>query len=155
MKCPKCSSDDNKVVDTRDAREGMAIRRRRECLECGYRFSTIEEVLREGVYVLKRDGRRERFDREKILGGISKAIEKRPIEAERINRMLADVLYALEKNYDVEIPSQAIGELIMERLKTLDSIAYVRYASVYKQFRDIEELEQDLAALRKERKERG
>ena len=147
MRCPKCTSSDTKVLDTRTSKNETSIRRRRECLECGHRFTTIEEVLRADLQVVKRDGRREDFDRAKMLGGLKKAVEKRPIDVMQIEMLIADVLAALEKEYDHEIPARAIGEQIMTRLKHLDQIAYVRYASVYKDFRDLAELAQEINAL--------
>ncbi len=148
MRCPKCTSLETKVLDTRTGKGETSIRRRRECLNCGYRFTTIEEVLRADLQVVKRDGRREEFDRNKMLGGLRKAVEKRPIDVMQIEMLVADVLAALEKEYDHEIPSQAIGEQIMLRLKHLDQIAYVRYASVYKDFRDLGELAQEIMELK-------
>jgi transcriptional repressor NrdR len=148
MRCPKCASLETKVLDTRTGKNENSIRRRRECLSCGYRFTTVEEVLRADLQVVKRDGRREEFDRNKMLAGLRKAVEKRPIDVMQIEMMVADVLAALEREYDQEIPSQAIGEQIMLRLRHLDQIAYVRYASVYKDFRDIGELAQEINELR-------
>jgi len=154
MRCPKCTSLDTKVLDTRTGKNETSIRRRRECLECGYRFTTIEEVLRADLQVVKRDGRREDFDRAKMLGGLKKAVEKRPIDVMQIEMLVADVLASLEKEFDHEIPAKAIGEQIMARLKHLDQIAYVRYASVYKDFRDIAELAREVNEL-KESSEHG
>ena len=148
MRCPKCASLETKVLDTRTGKNETSIRRRRECLDCEYRFTTIEEVLRADLQVVKRDGRREDFDRNKILGGLKKAVQKRPIDVMQIEMLIADVMTALEKEYDHEIPAQAVGELIMQRLKHLDQIAYVRYASVYKDFRDLSELAQEILDLR-------
>ena len=148
MRCPKCTSPETKVLDTRIGKNETSIRRRRECLECGYRFTTIEEVLHADLQVIKRDGRREDFDRGKISGGLRKAVEKRPIDVLQIEMLVADVLAALEREYDHEIPSQAIGEHIMQRLKHLDQIAYVRYASVYKDFRDLSELAEEISSLK-------
>jgi transcriptional repressor NrdR len=148
MRCPKCSSLEIKVLDTRTGKNETSIRRRRECLDCEYRFTTIEEVLRADLQVIKRDGRREDFDRAKMVGGLKKSVEKRPIDAIQIEMLVADVLAALEKEYDHEIPSQAIGEFIMMRLKHLDQIAYVRYASVYKDFRDLSELAKEITDLK-------
>jgi transcriptional repressor NrdR len=149
MRCPKCASIETKVRDTRTGTSETSIRRRRECLDCGYRFTTIEEVLRADLQVVKRDGRREDFDRAKLLGGLKKAVQKRPIDVMQIEMLIADVLASLEKEYDHEIPSQAIGECVMQRLKHLDQIAYVRYASVYKDFRDLTELAQEILDLKK------
>lgn len=148
MRCPKCTSANTKVLDTRTSKNETSIRRRRECLECGYRFTTIEEVLRADLQVVKRDGRREDFDRAKMLGGLKKAVQKRPIDVMQIEMLVADALSALEKEYDHEIPAKAVGEQIMTRLKYLDKIAYVRYASVYKDFRDLDELAEEIDALK-------
>lgn len=147
MRCPKCTSLETKVLDTRTGKNETSIRRRRECLDCGARFSTIEEVLRADLQIVKRDGRREDFDRNKILGGLKKAVEKRPIDAMQIEMLVADVLAALEREHDHEIPAKAVGEQIMNQLKQLDKIAYVRYASVYKDFRDLAELAREINAL--------
>ena len=147
MRCPKCASLETKVLDTRTGKNETSIRRRRECIDCGYRFTTIEEVLRADLQVVKRDGR-EDFDRAKMLGGLKKAVEKRPIDVLQIEMLIADVLAALEKEFDHEIPAHAIGEQIMLRLKHLDQIAYVRYASVYKDFRDLSELAQEINELK-------
>ena len=147
MRCPKCTSLETKVLDTRIGKNETSTRRRRECLDCGYRFTTMEEVLWADLQVVKRDGRREDFDRVKMRGGLKKAVEKRPIEVMQIEMMVADILATLERKYDHEIPSQAIGEHIMQRLKHLDQIAYVRYASVYKDFRDLSELAEEISSL--------
>jgi transcriptional repressor NrdR len=147
MKCPRCSSTDIKVIDSRVAKEGNSIRRRRECLNCGHRFNTVEEILHEGLMVLKSDGRSEEFDRTKIFNGIRKATEKLPVDIEQINLLVNDVIDELMNEYDYEIPSRAIGENIMFRLKKIDQIAYVRFACVYKDFRDINELMQDISNL--------
>lgn len=138
---------DSKVLDTRASKNGLIIRRRRECLNTGRRFTTEEQIVREGVIVIKRDGRREPFEREKIINGIRKSTEKRPIEAEQIEMLINDVMDDLEERYETEIPSQVIGEAIMDHLKQIDHIAYVRFASVYKDFRDIDELKEDLKTL--------
>ena len=148
MRCSKCASIDTKVLDTRTGKNENSIRRRRECLNCGYRFTTIEEVLRVNLQVVKRDGRREDFDRSKMLGGLKKAVEKRPIDVLQIEMLITDVLTSLEKEFDHEIPAHAIGEQIMFRLKHLDQIAYVRYASVYKDFRDLTELAEEINELK-------
>lgn len=149
MNCPKCGSRDTRVVDSRTYRDGSAIRRRRLCSACDYRFTTIEEVVREGLYVIKADGRREEFDRNKILAGLRRACEKRPIEVERIEMLISDVTATLESEFENEIPTRAIGERIMNKLKSIDKIAYVRFASVYKDFRDINDLANEITELRK------
>lgn len=148
MKCPLCASTDNKVIDSRVTKDSASIRRRRECLNCGHRFNTIEEVQHEGLMVRKRDGRSEEFDRNKMVDGIRKATTKRPVDVEQINLLVNDVIEDLMKNYDYEIPGHAIGESIMSHLKKIDSIAYVRFLCVYKDFRDIEELMNDLSKLK-------
>jgi len=148
MHCPKCGHQDTKVVDTRLAKNNMAVRRRRNCSSCGYRFTTVEEILREDRVVVKRDGSREDFDKDKLLSGLRKATEKRPIEAEQITMLIADVLAEIERDYDTEIPSIKLGEMVMSRLKMIDQIAYVRFASVYKEFRDISELADEINSLR-------
>src|SRR5471030_2813751 len=148
MNCPKCGHEDSKVLDTRTGRENCSIRRRRQCLACGHRFTTLEEIVREGFLVIKKDGRREEFDHAKILNSLRKATEKRPIEAERLELLVTEVTDALEKEYDVEVPSRAVGELIMARLKQIDQIAYVRFACVYKDFKDISALAEEIKALK-------
>lgn len=135
-------------MDTRTAKNETSIRRRRQCLDCDARFTTVEEVLRGDLLVVKRDGRREDFDRAKMLGGIKKAVQKRPVDFMQIEMLVADVMASLEKEFDQEIPSKAIGEQIMVRLKQIDQIAYVRYASVYKDFRDISELLEEIDSLK-------
>ena len=147
MQCPKCGDKDTRVIDSRVSSSGLAIRRRRSCQKCGYRFSTIEEIIREDLFVIKNDGRREPFHRTKMVAGIQRAIEKRPVAAEQIEMLIADVLSELEEEFDSEIPSRAIGERIMARLKAIDQISYVRFASVYKQFRDIDELAREIDGL--------
>ncbi len=148
MKCPLCASTDNKVIDSRVTKDSASIRRRRECLNCGHRFNTIEEVQHEGLMVRKRDGRSEEFDRNKMVDGIRKATTKRPVDVEQINLLVNDVIEDLMKNYDYEIPGHAIGESIMSHLKKIDPIAYVRFLCVYKDFRDIDELMNDLSKLK-------
>ena len=148
MKCPLCASTNNKVIDSRVAKESSSIRRRRQCLDCGHRFNTIEEIQREGLMVRKRDGRREEFDRNKMVDGIRKATTKRPVDIEQINLLVNDVIEGLMKDYEYEIPGHAIGESIMSHLKKIDSIAYVRFLCVYKDFRDIDELMKDISNLK-------
>lgn len=149
MHCPRCGDKDTRVIDSRIAKNGFIIRRRRACPKCDYRFTTTEEIVREGLMVVKRDGRREEFDRGKLVGAIRRACHKRPVDLEQIDLLVSDVLVALEGQFDQEIPVEAIGDQVMERLRTVDKIAYVRFASVYKDFRDIDELERELSELRK------
>ncbi len=149
MRCPKCTSIDDKVIDSRISKEGNTIRRRRECLECGYRFTTTESVVRDGLIVIKRDGLREDFDREKLVHSIRAALHKRPVDAEQIAMLVDDVIDVVESQYESEIPTQAIGDAIMQRLKKIDQVAYVRFASVYKEFRDVSEFMHEITALGK------
>lgn len=153
MRCPKCTSIEDKVIDSRISKEGSTIRRRRECLECGYRYSTTETLVRDGIVVLKRDGRREDFDREKLVRSVRAACHKRPVDAEQIAMLIEDLLDALEAQYEKEIPTRAIGEGVMHRLRTVDQVAYVRFASVYKEFRDVAEFVDEVTGLSKKIKE--
>ena len=149
MRCPKCTSIEDKVIDSRIGKEGTAIRRRRECLECGHRFTTTESFVREGLAVIKRDGRREEFDREKLVHAVRAACHKRPVDLEQITMLVDDVLDALEASYENEIPSRAIGDAVMIRLRRVDQVAYVRFASVYKEFRDVTEFVDEISSLGK------
>ena len=149
MFCPRCNHEDTKVLETRLGKGNHSIRRRRECLECDHRFSTIEEIVREGMVVVKRNGAREEFDIGKIAAGVRKATDKRPIELERINLMISEIVENLQAKFGDEVPSSAIGEEIMARLQAVDQIAYVRFASVYREFRDIDELAKAIDQLRK------
>jgi transcriptional repressor NrdR len=139
MRCPKCSNQEDKVLDSRSVRNGDATRRRRICASCGYRFTTYEEVLRPKLRVMKRDGRHEELRRDKLLCGIERACEKRPISAVQIEALIDGVVDELEAEYEREVPSQAIGELVMRRLEKLDEVAFVRFASVYRRFRDVQQ----------------
>ena len=147
MRCPFCGHHDSKVVDSRDVDD--TIRRRRECLnpDCAGRFTTHERVQAVALYVAKKDGRREEFAREKLLGGLRKACEKRPLPAGAVEALAADIESALYQTNVAEIPSTTIGELVMERLHRLDPIAYVRFASVYRQFADLAALQEELESL--------
>jgi transcriptional repressor NrdR len=147
MRCPKCLSQDTKVLDTRSTDQYQTLRRRRQCLSCHWRFLTIEDVCREELVVVKRDGRREPFARQKLLAGIQHAIQKRPVERERIERMLGTIVADLEKQPGHEIHSRLIGQLVMDHLRQLDAVAYVRFASVYKEFRDIHEFKDAIRQL--------
>ncbi len=147
MRCLKCTSLEDRVVDTRVNKDGTSIRRRRECLKCGHRYTTTEEILREGLTVLKRDGRREEFNRVKMLSGISRACEKRPVDVEQLRMLVTDVTTLLQDKYDDEIPSREIGEEIMRKLREIDKVAYVRFASVYKDFRDINEFMLEISRM--------
>ncbi len=147
MRCPKCTSIEDKVIDSRISKEGNTIRRRRECLECGNRFSTTETLVREGLIVVKRDERREEFDREKLTRSIRAACHKRPIDDEQVAMLIEDVIDILEAQFDTQIPSRAIGDAVMERLSRIDQVAYVRFASIYKQFRDASEFIEEIESL--------
>ncbi|MBC8436626.1 MAG: transcriptional repressor NrdR [Candidatus Omnitrophica bacterium] len=137
MRCPSCGYKEDKVVDSRSTSEESAVRRRRECLKCGRRFTTYEYIEEVSLMVIKKDGRREPFDRKKILSGIIKACEKRPISMEKMEAILTQVERAVQKKSDREVSSTRIGELVIDRLKGLDDVAYVRFASVYRQFKDV------------------
>lgn len=152
MRCPKCTSIEDKVIDSRISKEGNTIRRRRECLECNHRFTTTETLVRDGMMVIKRDDRREEFDREKLVRAVRAACHKRPVDAEQIAMLVEDVIDALEAQFESEIPSRAIGEGVMQRLRTVDQVAYVRYASVYKEFRDVSEFMTEISSLGKGKK---
>jgi transcriptional repressor NrdR len=152
MRCPKCTSIEDKVIDSRISKEGNTIRRRRECLECGHRFTTIENLVRDGIIVIKRDERREEFDREKLLHAIRAACHKRPVDLEQITMIVDDVIDAVEAQYEREIPSRVIGEEVMRHLRRIDQVAYVRFASVYKEFRDVSEFMEEINNLGKPKK---
>jgi transcriptional repressor NrdR len=152
MRCPKCTSIEDKVIDSRISKEGNTIRRRRECLECGHRYTTIETLVRDGMVVTKRDGRREEFDREKLLRAIRAACHKRPVDLEQITMIVDDVIDALEAQYESEIPSRAIGDEVMRHLQRIDQVAYVRFASVYKEFRDVAGFMEEISNLGKPKK---
>lgn len=137
MRCPKCASLEDKVIDSRLAKDGDSIRRRRECLECETRFTTYEEIERIELRVIKRDGRHEPFDRGKLMTSISKACEKRPISVEQIEHAVEEVIQDLAAERQREVATSRIGASVMERLHAVDPIAYVRYASVYRQFQEI------------------
>ena len=136
MKCPKCGVDDDRVLDSRAARDGSAIRRRRECAQCGYSFTTYEEIDRDEVQVVKRDGTRQMFERQKLEKAIRQACGKRSITSEQIKTMIDGVVAKIEGD---EIASSKIAELVMEGLRTVDDVAYIRFASVYRQFKDVAE----------------
>ena len=150
MRCPKCASTLDKVIDSRISKDGSTIRRRRECMDCNHRFSTAEQILRENLYVTKRDGRREDFDKVKIVNSLRRACQKRPVDAEQINILVEDMIDHLENEFGMEIPSTAVGEKVLENLKNIDPIAYIRFASVYKDFRNIDEFLNEIGALSKQ-----
>ena len=137
MRCPSCGNKEDKVVDSRATAEESAVRRRRECLKCGKRFTTYEYVEEVSLLVIKKDGRREAFDRKKILAGIIRACEKRPVSVEKMENVITQVEHSIQKKSDREVLASRIGELVMEKLKLIDDVAYVRFASVYRQFKDV------------------
>ena len=139
MRCPKCDNLEDKVIDSRSARNGAVIRRRRMCLGCGHRFTTYEEIVRAHLRVAKRDGRHEELSREKLISGIERACEKRPISAEAIERMVEGIMEEIEKEYEREVPSRVIGQKVMDRLEKMDDVAFVRFASVYRRFKDVKQ----------------
>lgn len=147
MKCPFCGHKEDKVIDSRSSEEGRSIRRRRECLKCKRRFTTYENIEETSLMVIKKDGRREPFDRKKILAGIQKACEKRPISTQVLEELADKVEYTLQSKFEKEVEANQIGELLMELLHDLDEVAYVRFASVYRQFKDINQFMKELRGL--------
>src|ERR1700733_119933 len=136
MRCPKCGNQDDKVIDSRASREGSTIRRRRQCLKCDHRFTTYEEIEHEGLMVVKRDGRREEFSKEKLLSGLKKACQKRPISPKVTEDLVERIVNEVTDKYEREVPGEVIGKLVMEGLRRTDEVAYVRYASVYRRFQE-------------------
>jgi transcriptional repressor NrdR len=147
MRCPHCGYREDKVVDSRATQEESAIRRRRECLKCGKRFTTYEYVEEVSLMVIKKDGRREPFDRKKMLSGIIRACEKRPVSMEKMEEIATQVERTIQKKSDREVSASKIGELVMEKLKQLDDVAYVRFASVYRQFKDVGQFMEELKGI--------
>ena len=147
MKCPYCAFAESKVVDSRPTDDGASIRRRRECLSCANRFTTYETVESLPMVAVKKDGRRQSFDRGKVLGGMLRACEKRPVPLAELERIADEVEQELQNGLDREIPTEHIGELVMEKLRRLDQVAYVRFASVYRQFKDIDTFMSELNKL--------
>jgi transcriptional repressor NrdR len=154
MNCPNCGFKEDKVVDSRATAENSAIRRRRECLKCGQRFTTYEYIEDLSLMVIKRDGSRQAFDRKKVLVGIMKACEKRPISLDKMEEVVTSIERAIQRKSDREVSSRLIGELVMEKLKLLDDVAYVRFASVYRQFQDVNEFMKALTEMIQKEKTR-
>jgi transcriptional repressor NrdR len=150
MRCPYCNHTESDVVDSRDT-DDFRIRRRRECAKCERRFTTYEEVDKEDIFVIKKDGRREKFDRHKLLSGLERSCEKRPVSREQIEEMANWVEGKLRKSGKKEIETQSIGELVMERLRKVDDVAYIRFASVYRSFTDIDSFEDALRKLKRKK----
>ena len=147
MRCPKCGCQDDKVIDSRASREGATIRRRRECISCAYRFTTYEEVERSGLVVLKHDGRREEFSKEKLMSGLKKACQKRPIGPKVIEDLVERIVNEVTDKCEREVPSDFIGRLVMEGLRQIDDVAYVRFASVYRRFQEATDFVQEVKKL--------
>ncbi len=157
MHCPVCSNKDTKVIDSRMSGEGMAIRRRRECEKCGYRFSTVEEVTLLDLTVIKRDGRREAYNRDKMIHGLERALEKRPYTEMDFQKLIHRVERDVQKKRRGEVTTKEIGEIVMRALEKFDKIAYIRFASVYRAFEDVASFERELQTLiggKKEKKKR-
>ena len=151
MKCSRCQNDDTKVIESRDTADGQSMRRRRECEACKYRFTTYERVERPQLIVLKKDGTRELFNRTKLLSGLYRAAEKTPITSIQLEQLVDDIEEALYTSDQIEVKSSAIGELVMERLAALNEVAYVRFASVYRRFKDIAGFERALLSIKQQR----
>ncbi len=147
MKCPFCGHQEDKVVDSRASSDGVAIRRRRECLGCGKRFTTYEHVEEQPLMIIKKDGRREPFDRHKLLAGLVKACEKRPVSMDDLEQLVDELERELSQQFEREVPSREIGERVMKKLHALDPVAYVRFASVYREFKDVEQFMRELKDL--------
>jgi len=147
MRCPKCGGQDDKVIDSRASREGSVIRRRRECLGCENRFTTYEEIEREVLVVVKRDGRREPFSKEKLLSGMTRACQKRPVSADVLTEASEVITDEITERFDREVPAKEIGERVMRALRTLDAVAYVRFASIYREFQEIGEFVDEVNRL--------
>ena len=153
MKCPYCGYDESKVIDSRSTDEGERIRRRRECLKCGKRFTTYEVIETVPIIVIKKDKSRESFDRNKLLNGLLRACEKRPVSIDTLERVVDEIEGSLQNSLDREVPSSLIGKYAMEKLKTIDEVAYVRFASVYREFKDIATFKEELDRMMKARRD--
>lgn len=147
MRCPKCGCQDDKVIDSRASKEGSIIRRRRECLGCTHRFTTYEEIEQQELKVVKRDGRREEFSREKLRAGIQRACDKRPVSQEAIDGAVGRIVEELGERYDREVPAKEIGERVMRELRAIDAVAYVRFASIYREFAEVGEFVDEINRL--------
>jgi transcriptional repressor NrdR len=155
MKCPRCKQDNDRVVDSRAALEGASIRRRRECLECYLRYTTYERVEETPLRVIKKNGERVRFERERVLQGMMRACEKLPVSTEELERAAARIEARCQEEYDRELPSSVIGNLVMEELKGLNQVAYVRFASVYREFKDVAQFLDELKPILEQRRPEG
>ena len=155
MRCPKCTSIEDKVIDSRESQEGTVIRRRRECLACTRRFTAYERVEELLPLIVKKDGRREGYDREKLLSGLKKAVEKRPVSVEQLENLVDEVERRLQEMGEKEVSSSLLGEEVMTRLQELDEVAYVRFASVYRSFQDVGEFMREVQELSKTKPDKG
>ncbi len=155
MKCPRCKQDNDRVVDSRAALEGASIRRRRECLECYLRYTTYERVEETPLRVIKKNGERVRFERDRVLQGMMRACEKLPISTEELEKAAARIEARCQEEYDRELPSSVIGNLVMEELKGLNQVAYVRFASVYREFKDVAQFLDELKPILEQRRPEG
>lgn len=151
MRCPYCDHEESKVIDSRESKNGMTIRRRRECLECVKRFTTYEKIEEIPYMIVKKDGRRQRFESEKIMAGLLKACEKRPVPIAKLEEIVEEIETSLQEKPEKEISAEEIGQFVMNRLKVLDKVAYVRFASVYRDFKDVLEFKKELETLLKEK----
>jgi len=151
MRCPFCGQVESKVIDSRESKKGVSIRRRRECLTCQRRFTTYEKIEEIPYMIIKKDGSRQLFDRQKLLRGMLKACEKRPIAVAKLDEIIEEIEAKLQERPEKELKASEIGHLVMDRLKALDKVAYVRFASVYREFRDVMEFKQELENLLKEK----
>ncbi|RJQ35192.1 transcriptional repressor NrdR [Candidatus Parcubacteria bacterium] len=154
MKCPVCNSSDNKVVDSRLSGGGFSIRRRRHCQKCDFRFSTIEEMEILDLIIIKRDGRRENYNRDKLVRGIVKSLEKRPYLEENFQKLIRGIERDIQKKGSNEVTSKQLGEMVIKRLKSFDQVAYIRYASVYRSFKDAKTFQKELNRLLKEKNDK-
>jgi transcriptional repressor NrdR len=151
MRCPFCNYSESKVIDSRPAEEGATIRRRRECLSCQKRFTTYEIMERLPLLIIKKDGSRQSFQKDKLLNGMVRACEKRPVQISKLEKIADDIEQELQSSLEREVPSEKLGEMVMDRLKEIDEVAYVRFASVYRQFKDINTFMDELNKLLKEK----
>ena len=147
MRCPKCGCQDDKVIDSRSSREGLTIRRRRECIACGHRYTTYEQIERHRLMVVKRDGRLEELSRSKLISGLEKACQKRPVSQQAIEDLVESIMEDLSNSFDREVPVGEIGERVMSGLRGLDPVAYVRYASIYRRFEEATDFVQEVKRM--------
>jgi len=147
MRCPKCGGQEDRVVDARASREGATIRRRRECVHCNHRFTTYEEIERDHLMVLKRDGRREEFSKDKLLSGLRKACQKRPISPKVVEDLVDKIVDVVSNKFEREVPAEFVGKIVMDSLREIDDVAYVRFASVYRRFQEATDFVQEVKKL--------